>query len=156
MFGGLFWGIKRRNRGLRDAASEGNVKQLMRLLARGVDVDDADPFSGETALDLAVKGAHLNAVKTLLIGGAAASPQFRQRYPGMFVDVSFGEPPLEVEATLPLPLPVVVPESNVDLASGDDDDDEEQGARSTCCSPATTWAPIFRRHRSGHLDLGRA
>lgn len=182
MFGGLFWGRKRRNRGLRDAASGGNVQQLMWLLARGVDVDDPDPLSGEMALGLAVKGAHLDAVRTLLIGGAAATPQFRQRYPGLFAAVSFGDTPIEVEATLPVPAPLPAPvpepepepELDVDLASGDEDDEEEQGAPQADPAPRprarsddlsdtpprtrANWLAMYERLRDyrgvhGHADV---
>jgi hypothetical protein len=182
MFGGLFWGRKRRNRGLRDAASGGNVQQLMWLLARGVDVDDPDPLNGETALGLAVKGAHLDAVRTLLLGGATATHQFRQRYPGLFVAVSFGDTSLEVEASLPVPAPLPVPEPepepepepDVDLASGDEDHQEEQGApqadpapgpRARYDDPSDTpprtranWLAMYERLRDyrgvhGHADV---
>lgn len=174
MFGALFWGKKKRTRRLRDAASEGNVQQLMRLLARGVDVDDPDPQSGETALNLAVKSAHLDAVRTLLIGGAAATSQFRQLYPGLFVAVSFGDTPLEVEATLPVPEPE--PEPEMDLAPVGDEDDEEQGASPRVDIPASrsrvrsddpsdtqsrsqaNWLAMYERLRDyrgvhGHADV---
>jgi len=58
------------------AAAAGDVDELRRLLARGVDINRAD-YDGRTALHLAASEGHVNAVTFLIGRGADASMRDR-------------------------------------------------------------------------------
>ena len=64
---------------LRNAASNGELDRITRLLAEGVAVDDVNQH-GFTALLLASRNGHVSAVRALLAAGAAAD----HRAPGGF------------------------------------------------------------------------
>ena len=55
--------------GLRDAAAKGDLKRVLRVLSRGVDVNVRSP-TGRTALHEAVHGGHAEVVRLLVSRGA--------------------------------------------------------------------------------------
>lgn len=91
MIFGLFGGEKKRNQELRDAASEGRTDQVSKLLAKGANVHEPDPSSGETALNLAVNGMHLDTARALLSGGANVNLQSSAGYSPLFIAASKGD-----------------------------------------------------------------
>jgi len=58
------------------AASQGDVHELQRLYASGVDMGAAD-YDGRTGIHLAASEGHLEAVKFLVAKGVAISPKDR-------------------------------------------------------------------------------
>ena len=55
------------------AAAEGDIKEMQRLVARGVDINQAD-YDGRTAMHLAASEGHAAAVEYLLKHGATPTP----------------------------------------------------------------------------------
>lgn len=58
---------------LRDAATTGNLSEVLRLLTSGVDPDSASIIDGYTPLQFASIGGHTLVVKALIEHGAAAN-----------------------------------------------------------------------------------
>jgi|SRR3989344_7129445 len=58
------------------AASQGDVHELQRLYASGVDLDAAD-YDGRTGVHLAASEGHLDAVKFLVAKGVDINPKDR-------------------------------------------------------------------------------
>ncbi len=91
MIFGLFGDGKKRNQELRDCASEGNLNRLLELLKSGADVNDPEPENGETALNLAVNGHHVELVGPLLKAGANINQQSNVGNVPLFIAAIHGD-----------------------------------------------------------------
>jgi len=70
MLGWLSGSKKKLNKRLRDAASEGNLAEVKKMLGKKAAIDDIDPESGNVALLLAIDGGHQDVALFLIKQGA--------------------------------------------------------------------------------------
>lgn len=70
MLFGLFGGKKKKNKELQEAASNGRMDDVVRLIKRGADVNQPDQESGESPLTMAIYGGHRDVAEFLISSGA--------------------------------------------------------------------------------------
>jgi ankyrin repeat protein len=79
------------NRQLRDAAQEGNLKQVRALLAQGADINAAERIDGSTPLLLAMAEGHQKVWRHLLDAGARADVKTELGATAMHVAAGAGD-----------------------------------------------------------------
>ena len=70
MLRNIFDGNPKRTKKLRDAAFDGRIGEVTRLLGRGVIIDEVDMEDGENALTNALHGGHADVAELLIASGA--------------------------------------------------------------------------------------